>query len=178
MNNPDTPASNNAPEFPDDTLTREVAENTVADSDIGAVIPAAADADGDTLTYTLEGTDADSFAFDAATRQLKTNAALDHEAKSSYSVTIKVDDGNGGTDTVDVTITVTDLAEQAPPPDNPQVSTDDGSSNSLTVSWRRPDSNGGSGYHPATRCATARVRTASGFPGLTREPAPARPLPA
>ena len=141
--NNDTPASNNAPEFPDDTLTREVAENTVADSDIGAVIPAAADADGDTLTYTLEGTDADSFAFDAATRQIKTLAALDHETKASYSVTIKVDDGNGGTDTVDVTIAVADLDEQAPPPDNPQVSTGDGSGNSLTVSWRRPDSNGG-----------------------------------
>ena len=141
----DTPASNNAPVFADDTLTREVAENTAADTNIGDAIPAAADADGDTLTYTLEGTDAASFAFDATTRQIatKTGVTYDFEAKASYSVTIRVDDANGGTDTVAVTIAVTDLDEQAPPPDNPQVSTGDGSSNSLTVSWRRPDSNGG-----------------------------------
>ena len=134
---------NSAPEFPDATLTREVAENTLADTNIGAPIPAATDADGDTLTYSLAGTDADSFAFDAATRQLKTNAALDHEAKASYSVTIQADDGNGGTDTVEVTIAVTDLAEQAPPPDAPQVSPADGFQSALDVSWREPDPNGG-----------------------------------
>ena len=35
----------------------------------------------------------------------------------SYSVTVKVDDGNGGTDTVEVTINVADVNE---PPDVPR----------------------------------------------------------
>ena len=134
---------NTTPTFDVETATRSVAENTPADTAMGDAFPEATDADGDALTYSLEGTDAASFAFDAATRQLSTLAALDHETKDSYSVTIKVDDGNGGTDTVEVTVMVSNLEEQAAPPDNPQVSSGDGSDNSLAVTWRRPDSNGG-----------------------------------
>ena len=37
--------------------------------------------------------------------------AYDHEVKSSYSVTVKADDNNGGTATIDVTITVADVNE-------------------------------------------------------------------
>ena len=104
-------SSNNAPTFTDTTLMRNVAENTAADTNIGAAIPAATDVDSDALTYTMEGTNAASFTFDATTRQIKTKAALDFENKDSYSVTIKADDGNGGADTVDVTISVTNVDE-------------------------------------------------------------------
>ena len=104
--------TNNAPVFADATLTRSIAENTAAGQNVGAVIPEATDADsGATLTYTMEGTDAGSFDFDAATRQIATKAALDFETKSSYSVTIKVSDGTAS-DTVAVTITVTDENER------------------------------------------------------------------
>ena len=107
-------SGNNAPVFPVATLTLSVPENTEADTDIGAAIPAATDADvGDTLTYSMEGTDAASFTFDASTRQIKTLLALDVEVKASYSVTIKVSDGTDS-DTVAVTITVTDVVEQGP----------------------------------------------------------------
>ena len=83
-------SSNNAPVFDPDTATRTIAENTAAGTAIGAVIPEATDADnGDTLMYSMEGTDAASFTFTAATRQLSTKAALDHEAKASYTVTIR-----------------------------------------------------------------------------------------
>ena len=175
-----TPPANTAPAFPNATLTREVAENTVADANVGDVIPEATDADvGATLEYSMEGADEASFAFDVSTRQISTKAALDHETKASYSVTIRVDDANGGTDTVEVTIAVTDLDEQAPPPDNPQVSTGDGSGNSLTVSWRRPDSNGGPaiiGYevrygasgNPGAVQGYVRGRAASRLPGAAR----------
>ena len=61
----------------------------------------------------MEGTDEASFTFDASTRQIKTLLALDYETKSSYSVTIKVSDGTDS-DTVVVTITVTDLDEEGP----------------------------------------------------------------
>ncbi len=105
----ETPA-NRAPAFTEGTsTTRSVAENTAAGAHIGAVI-AATDADNDTLTYTLGGTDAASFEIDATTGQLKTKAALDYETKSTYTVTVTVSDGSL-TDTITVTITVTDVAE-------------------------------------------------------------------
>ena len=112
---------NNAPEFDDTSLTRIIAENTVAGRNVGAVIPAAKDMDsGDTLTYSMEGTDAASFNFNATTRQIttKTGVTYDFEAKPSYSVTIKVEDNNGDTDTVAVTINLTDVNEVSTPTDN------------------------------------------------------------
>ena len=49
--------TNNPPAFDGDETTRTVAENTAADANIGAPITAT-DADDDTLTYSLGGTDA------------------------------------------------------------------------------------------------------------------------
>ena len=102
--------ANAAPEFAAATDTREVAENTAAGESIGAPV-AATDADDDDLTYELGGTDAASFAIDDETGQLMTLAALDFETTTSYEVTVTADDGNGGSDTVAVTITVTDVNE-------------------------------------------------------------------
>ena len=132
------------PVFSDTTLTRSLAENTAANTNVGAVIPAATDADGDTLTYTMEGTDADSFTFDAATRRIKTKTGVtyDFEAKASYAVTIKADDGNGGTDTVAVTITLTDADEPPAAPAAPVVTATSGSTTSLDVSWSAPANSG------------------------------------
>ena len=99
---------NEAPEFPAaETGARSVAENTAAGENIGAAVAATDPDAGDTLTYTLGGDDADSFDIDAATGQLMTKAALDFETKASYSVEVTADDGNGGTDTIGVTIGVT-----------------------------------------------------------------------
>ena len=75
---------------------------------------AAMDADGDTVTYVLGGTDAASFDIDASTGQLKTKAGLDYEAKASYTVTVTVSDGRGGSESIDLTIIVTDV-DEAPP---------------------------------------------------------------
>ena len=110
-----------APVFSDTTLTREIAENSAADTNVGNPIPAATDGDGQTLAYTMGGTDADSFTFEDTTRQIKTKDALDFETKSSYSVTITATDTDDETDTVDVTITVTDEL------DDPTVSIGEGS---------------------------------------------------
>ena len=52
--------SNNPPMFSAATADRSVAENTAAGENVGALLTAT-DADSDTLTYTLEGTDAASF---------------------------------------------------------------------------------------------------------------------
>ena len=74
-----------SPVFADGTATsREVAENTAPGTAIGAAF-VATDPDSDVVTYTLEGTDADSFAIGAASGVLTTSAALDYETKSSYA---------------------------------------------------------------------------------------------
>ena len=62
---PTTPA-NNAPEFPTtETGMRSVPENTAAGENIGAAVMATDTDAGDTLMYTLGGTDMASFAIDS-----------------------------------------------------------------------------------------------------------------
>ena len=76
----------------------------------------ATDADGDTLTYTLSGTDADLFAIDADTGVVNFIDAPDFEAPGDadgdnvYDVTITASDGELSA-TQDVTITVTNENE-------------------------------------------------------------------
>ena len=67
------------------------------------------------MTYTLGGVDAASFGIGAATGQLLTKAPLDYETKHNYAVIVSVSDGKSGTDTISVTIYVTDLFENNPP---------------------------------------------------------------
>ena len=146
---------NNAPVFTGGPLSRSIPENTTTVTDIGAAIHVATDADNDPLTYTMEGADADSFAFDAATRQIKTKAGViyDHEADPSYEVTIKAADDNGGAATVAVTIAVTDEAEPPAAPAAPSVVATAGSSTSLNVGWARRATPAGRIFQ-ATTCAT------------------------
>ena len=107
--------TNTAPTFTaGNTTTRTVAENTVANVNVGSAV-AATDANNDTLTYTLGGTDANVFSIESTTGQLKTRAALDYETKRTYTVTITVSDGNGGSDSITVTITVTNVVENRAP---------------------------------------------------------------
>ena len=105
------PPSNNAPTFTEEgeDPTRSVPENSPIGTNVGSAVEAS-DSDGDTLTYSLEGTDAASFSIGSDDGQLKTNAALDFESKNSYSVTVTVSDPNGGSDTIAVTVTVTNLS--------------------------------------------------------------------
>ncbi len=93
-----------------DGTSRSVAENVLAGMNIGSAV-SATDEDGDTLTYTLAGTDAGSFGIVGVSGQLQTRAELDYETKNAYSVTVMVSDGNGGTDTIGVAISVTDQDE-------------------------------------------------------------------
>ena len=99
---------NVAPEFPSGPATRSIAENTAAGTNIGAPV-AATDANGDTLVYSLEGTDAASFDIDSSTGQLQTLAALDYEDKTTYTVVVRATDPAELSDTIDVTINVTDV---------------------------------------------------------------------
>ena len=140
-----TPNSvNTAPVFADATLDRSVPENSPAGTNVGTAIPEAVDGEGDTLTYTMEGTDAASFDFNATTRQITTKSGVtyDFEADASYSVTVKADDRRGGTDTVEVAIALTDVDEPPAAPAAPTVTPTPGSTTSLDVSWTAPGNAG------------------------------------
>ncbi|MCY4431311.1 MAG: Ig-like domain-containing protein [Rhodospirillales bacterium] len=139
-----TIVDNDAPPVFDegDAATRSVIENTPPDTAIGEPI-AATDAEDDPLAYALGGDDASAFTLDPVTGQLKTSEPLDFEVKSAYdSLTVTVDDGHGHTDTLSLTINVTDV----PPPDAPDApavtrSASDPAS-ALDVSWTAPADNG------------------------------------
>ena len=114
---------NNPPVFPDrDAETegrqtaqeRMIAENTTAGENIGDRV-VATDEDAN-LTYSLGGPDAASFDIDrgetlATAGQLKTKAALNKEAKDTYTVTVTAADSLGASSTITVTITVTNVDE-------------------------------------------------------------------
>ena len=103
---------NEAPVFSEgDSTTRSILENTAADQNIGTPVAATDVDNGDTLTYTLSGADVSTFSIVSTTGQLQTRVALDYETKTSYSVTVGVDDDNGGTDSIAVTINITNVNE-------------------------------------------------------------------
>ena len=106
--------TNAAPEFVDGaTATRTVPENTAAGQAIGALVTAT-DPENDRITYRISGTDAASFRISASTGQLMTSAALDYEgARRSYTVVVTATDAGGQSDTITVTINVTDVALSA-----------------------------------------------------------------
>ena len=101
---------NRPPSFPSETATRSVAENQLAGSFIDAPVRAT-DPDNDVLIYGLLGPDAASFSVDAVTGQLRTKATLDYETKSTYMVTVAATDPDSDSDSIMVTIMVTNVNE-------------------------------------------------------------------
>ena len=106
---------NEAPMFAADMDTRSVAENTAAGENVGDLVMAMDEDEGDTLTYALGGDDAASFAIDAATGQIMVGEGteLDFESDmTTYTVTVTATDDDGLYDMITVTITVTNVNEQ------------------------------------------------------------------
>ena len=112
---------NAPPVFPDqdiaegdqsDWTIREVPENSEKERSIGAPV-SADDDDDDLLIYTLSGPDAESFQIGRKDGQLKTEAPLNFEARSSYSVVVTATDPFGAMDSIQVTINVTDEDDPA-----------------------------------------------------------------
>ena len=119
---------NTAPKFADDQdpntpgdqadAVRSVAENLVGN--VGSPVTAD-DADGDLLIYTLSGPDAASFTIGSGLLkpspphpedgQIRTAVKLDYERKSRYMVVVTATDPSGASDSVNVIINVTDVAE-------------------------------------------------------------------
>ena len=87
---------------------RVIAEGAALGTEVGDPV-VATDPEEDTLTYTLGGDDAASFAIDASTGQLTTETVLDHETQASYTLTVTATDPSGATAEVRVTITVAEV---------------------------------------------------------------------
>ena len=143
------PPTNSPPVFSSTDGRRSISEDAAPGQDIGAAFSATDTDTGDTsLSYSLAGTDAGSFDIDASTGRLKTRAPLDHEAKSSYEVTVRVTDPSNASDDVPVTITVENVEEDGTvtlsgvPPEvgtrlTATLTDPDGDISDLTWQWER-----------------------------------------
>ena len=113
--------SNAPPQFGAATANRAVDENAGASVAVGNPVTAT-DADMDTLTYSLSGTDASSFTINSSTGQIQTATGVTYDfesTKKTYVVTVEVKDnknaaGDADTtedadDTIAVTITVVNV---------------------------------------------------------------------
>ena len=146
--------TNAAPTFDDGTsTTREflnesigtATADTVTRTDIGQPVAATDTDTGDTLEYTLSGTDAAKFTIDTTNGQIRDKGGenYDYEAKASYAVTVTVMDGNGGSDTIAVTLNLLDQDEPPLAPDPPVVTGPSGNSQtSLILTLTRPGNAG------------------------------------
>ena len=113
-----------------------VVENTASGTSLHRFT--ATDADGDTITWSLEGKDAGLFAISAG-GELSTASALDHEESATRTITVQANDG---TDTRSVTVTVK-VADTSEPPGQPIMPTVEvASTTSLKVTWSAPPNAG------------------------------------
>ena len=109
-------SDNRPPEFHEgDESIRYLGEETAVGTQFGAPV-SATDEDADTLTYTLEGRDAENFAIDAGTGQLRTGTSLEFETKSVHEVVVSVSDGRGGSDRIEVEVRVLNTLTTVPEP--------------------------------------------------------------
>ena len=135
-----TTIANQAPTFSEgSSTTRSLAENTTGVHNVGNPVTAT-DGDGGTLRYLLGGTDQSSFTLDVDQLQTVAGVTYNYEEKPSYVVIVRVEDGQGGSNTIEVTIDLIDQQEQPETPDPPSVSA--ASSTSLTVTWTEPTNTG------------------------------------
>ncbi len=118
-----TPAIQHPPVFTDgDDTTRMVAENSGGSANVGGPV-AATDLNtdssnketydgGESLTYSLAGPFNPNFLIHSRTGQLRIRTTLNYEqGNPQYSLTAVVTDATGRTDSIDVTINVTNVDE-------------------------------------------------------------------
>jgi VCBS repeat-containing protein len=102
---------NDAPAVNDQALPN-LAENSANGTVVGSVV--ATDADSPGLAYSITGGNTGgAFAIDPSTGivTVANAGALDFEASPTFTLTVLVDDGAGGTDTAQVTINLTNVNE-------------------------------------------------------------------
>ena len=141
--------ANRLPTFDEGVETTRTIEETLGATEATAANVGnpvtATDADGDTLVYSviLNSTSPVPIAIDSTTGQLKLQAGTRYSYEAidggSFSVTVRVKDGEGGFAEIDVTVRVTDLDE--PPLVPKSLSVTAQGETTLRVTWSPPKSN-------------------------------------
>ena len=83
-------------------------ENT---SSVGTIT--GSDADGDTLSFSISGTDADSISIDSTSGVLSLNETADYETKISYAFNVEISDGLNSI-TKAATVSINNLNDNSP----------------------------------------------------------------
>ena len=92
------------------TLSASTFAENAAGASVGTI--SATDPDtGETFTYSISGTDKDSFELSGTTLKLKDTVSADFETDASYSITLTATDSADNTVSKDYTITVSDVNE-------------------------------------------------------------------
>ena len=102
-----TPA-NQPPAFASVSATRSVNEGLAVGSNVGAAVTAT-DPESNTITYSIPGTNTGGFTV-TSSGQIQTGEVLDREDTDSYTITLRAQ-ATGGSDTISVTISVTNVNE-------------------------------------------------------------------
>ena len=106
----------NAPEFSQATASVDFDENAVAT----VYTASATDADGDALTYSIAGDDAEHFTIDATSGVIEFNVAPDHEQPTDsgfdnvYNLSIAAEDPLGNQAQQSLTVSINNLNDNAP----------------------------------------------------------------
>ena len=116
-----TTSTNDPPAFSSATATRSLSENAGPGDNVGAAVRAT-DSDGDILSYSLSGTDAASFSIDLTSGQITvaSGVSFDYETKTVYSVTVTATDAYSGSDSIAVTVNITNVYEGPTLDPNPE----------------------------------------------------------
>ena len=111
---PETTSECVTPVFGEETYEFAVRARAAVGATVGAA--AATDPNEDTLTYSIIGGNEDGkFSVNSTNGEITVAASLDYETIFSYTLTVEVDDGRGGTATASVEISVGDVEENQPP---------------------------------------------------------------
>ena len=111
-----------------------VAENAGIGTAVGLTGSASdADATTNTISYTLDDDAGGRFAINSSTGQVTVNAALDYEANTSHSVTVRATSADGSTSTQAFTINVTDVNEHTPVADDATFAVSEDAANGTVV---------------------------------------------
>ena len=139
-------------------------ENT---RDIGTI--EATDADGDSITFTISGTDSNEFSLDSTTGVLKLVALADYETKSTYSAVITASDGENNSSQT-ITIAVNDVNEEPSFVSNSSYSVQEGVTDIGVIAANDPENNTLTYSISGTDAASMSVNSSTG--ALTFNTAP------
>ena len=124
-------AVNDAPAFPAVPAARSVSENAQPGAKVGVPV-IATDVDDITLTYRLQGAPEFEIVEDTGQIQVAPGVTLDREHTSSYEVTVTASDRLNESDSITVTINVSNVNE-APTAVNDTATTDEDQSVKIDV---------------------------------------------